>query len=178
VKTSLPRPVTITYRRLPNDIREFQGTLVSITSTRLVIESKLAVSSPRKVDGRIIADDGYLAIWFVYKDKWYDVGKFYNRDRNWIGYYCDIIKPVHELLVNPSRTITLTDLYLDLWISPNGHVTVLDEDELDRGLEQHWISRALAERARIEIATLRRMAGSDRFPPTSVREAKLVRWSD
>lgn len=178
MKTSLPRPVTIMYRRLPNDIRGFPGTLLWITSTSLVIESQLAVGSPRRVDGNVIADDGYPAIWFVYKDRWYDVGKFYDRSRNWIGYYCDIIKPVDKLLDNPSRTVTLTDLYLDLWIWPDGRLVVLDEEELERGLEQHCISSSLAKRARTEIASLIRRAQSGKFPPVSVRKARPVRWSD
>jgi predicted RNA-binding protein associated with RNAse of E/G family len=175
VKVGLPRPVTIMYKRLPNDIRGFPGKLLSATSTRLIIESRLIVSSRRWVGGKVIANNGYSAIWFVYKDKWYDIGKFYDRDWNWVGYYCDIIKPVVKLLQTQSRTITLTDLYLDLWIWPDGRLAILDEDELRRSLEERYISTSLAERARTEIAVLIKAVQSGKFSPVSVRKARPLK---
>jgi predicted RNA-binding protein associated with RNAse of E/G family len=163
-KASLPRPVTIMYKRLPNDIREFPGKLLSATSNRLIIESRLTISSPRRVNSEVIANNGYSAIWFVHRDRWYDIGKLYDRDWNWVGYYCDIIKPVGKLLQTRSRTITLTDLYLDLWIWPDGRLAILDEDELRRSLEERYVSTSLAKRARTEITVLIEAAQSGKFP--------------
>lgn len=168
----LPRPVNIVYRRLPNDVREFPGTLRRATHTSLVIESPIAVTSPRRVLGRVVADSGFLAIWFIYRHKWYDVGKFYDRTRTWIGYYCDIIRPLNRLLRTPSRTVMITDLFLDLWITPQGRTMVLDEEEFENSLKRGYMSKALAVQARKEMDSLIHMVRAGRFPPPSIQSVE------
>ena len=91
--STIPHEVTIVYRRLPHDVREYPSVLREATASKLVIESPLNVDHPVRVSGDTIADTGYLSIWFVYKNRWYDVGKFYDRNRRWVGYYCDILSP-------------------------------------------------------------------------------------
>lgn len=172
LKLPTPRKVTIVYRRLPNDIREFVGVLREATARRLVIESPISVDRPRRVSGHIIADTGYLSIWFVYRNRWYDVGKFYDRAGRWIGYYCDIIKPVKNLLINPTRTVTFTDLFLDLWIARNGRKFILDQEELQRALTKHTISRSLAREAERQIRLLSQRTKLGRFPPREVQTIK------
>ena len=176
-KSTIPREITIVYRRLPNDVREFPGVLREATASKLVIESLLTVDHPVKVSGDIVADTGYLSIWFVYKNRWYDVGKFYDKDRRWVGYYCDIIKPLRKLLAAPSRTMTVTDLFLDLWITRNGQVFVLDEDELANASVNHTISSRLAHDARRHMDRLAQRVKEDRFPLPEVRRIEpLQSW--
>lgn len=172
---NLPRSVSIVYRRLPKDIREIPGILRKVTPTSLEIESPIATAIPRRISGRVIADSGFLAIWFIYRHKWYDVGKFYDRARNWIGYYCDIVQPIGNLLKTPTRTTTITDLFLDLWITPKGRCIVLDEDELENALKRKYITRTLAERARKQISSLVDMVQAGRFPSQSVRKVEPLR---
>jgi predicted RNA-binding protein associated with RNAse of E/G family len=126
------------------------------------------------VSGNVIADNGYLAIWFIYRNKWYDVGKFFDRSRNWIGYYCDILKPPRKLLARPSRTTTLTDLFLDLWITPGRQHFILDEYQLELALRRHEVSESLARKAREQMMALVRRVDAGRFPLTSVRKAHLI----
>jgi predicted RNA-binding protein associated with RNAse of E/G family len=126
------------------------------------------------VAGRVIADTGFRAIWFIYRDRWYDVGKFYDRADVHVGYYCDILKPPHKLLLNSTRTTTLTDLYLDLWITPRGGYYVLDEDEMQSALNNGYISTMLAGGARKRLTSLLRRLERGRFPPKHVREVKLL----
>lgn len=173
-KPATSREISIIYRRLPHDIREFPGVLRRATASKLVIESPILTDQPISVSGEIIADKGYVAIWFVYRDKWYDIGKFYDRARRWIGYYCDIIKPVKKLLTEPSRTVTLTDLFLDLWIDREGRDFVLDEQELDKALEKHQISSSLAREARSQIRFLVRRAKTGQIPSSEIRKIKLL----
>jgi predicted RNA-binding protein associated with RNAse of E/G family len=169
-KPSVPKKITIVYRRLPTDVREFPGVLRKATGSRVIVESQISVDRLIKVSGEIIADTGYLAIWFIYKNRWYDVGKFYDHTRRWIGYYCDIVKPVSKLLDTASRTTTLTDLFLDLWIFKDGRALVLDEEELDKALGNRTISANLARQARRQIHSLMQRVKADRFPPSEVRE--------
>jgi predicted RNA-binding protein associated with RNAse of E/G family len=173
--TSIQREMTIVYRRLPDDVREFPGVLRRATESKLVIESPISVDRPVKVRGQTIADAGYRAIWFVYKNKWYDVGKFYDQTQRWIGYYCDIVKPIKKLLATRSRTVTFTDLFLDLWISNDGGALVLDEGELDRALEKHYISADLARQARRHIRSLMQRVNAGEFPSSEVRAIEPLR---
>jgi predicted RNA-binding protein associated with RNAse of E/G family len=174
-KPSIPREMTIVYRRLPADVREFPGVLRKATERKLIIESPISVDRPIKVSGDIIADTGYLAIWFVYKDRWYDVGKFYDPAQRWIGYYCDILKPVKKLLETPSTTVTLTDLFLDLWISKDGRAVVLDEGELEEAARARDISANLAREARRHIRLLTRRVNAGQFPSSEVRAIEPLR---
>jgi len=163
------RRVTIVYRRLPNDLRKFPGILRDATSNKLIIESTIKVKRPVLLSGNVVADTGFVSVWFVYRTRWYDIGKFYDRSRRWIGYYCDIIMPVKKLLANPKETSVITDLFLDLWISKNGHAYVLDEDELEQALKNRWISRSLAGQTRRRMRLLLERVQAGRFPPLEVR---------
>jgi len=109
-------------------------------------------------------------VWFIFKGKWYDIAKFYDRKDRFTGYYCDIIRPIGKLLSNRSETSIITDLFLDLWINREGRCAVLDEDELRSALAKHHISLPLARRARRELQSLIYLAESRRFPPVSIRE--------
>jgi predicted RNA-binding protein associated with RNAse of E/G family len=174
-RNTIPRPVTIVYRRLPRNVRRFPGTLREANSRRLVIESPIKVTSPVRFKGKVVADNGYTAIWFVYRNRWYDIARFYDKKRKWIGYYCDIVKPVSRLMNGPSKTTMLTDLFLDLWITPEGRYYVLDEDELEDALDKGSISKPLAEQARKQMKALIRRVSSGRFPPENVRKTQFFR---
>ena len=155
-------------------MRHFHGVLREESEKRLVIEQRLRVRTPRYGDGRVIAANGYVAVWFIFKRKWFDVGKFYDRNGVFIGYYCDIIRPVSKLLSSASKTSIITDLFLDLWINGNGAYVVLDEDQLERAIARHFISRSLAARARDEIRVLVRGTKAGYFPPKSVKRFQLT----
>lgn len=169
---NLPRPVSIVYRRLPNDIRQLPGVLRQVSAARLVIESPIVVERPQRVLDRVIADSGFLAIWFLYRNRWYDVGKFYDRQRNLVGYYCDIIKPLNKLLRTPGKTNRITDLFLDLWITPGGDLVVLDEDEFEAALEHGYLSKSLADQARKQMDSLIQKVKARRFPPLSAQRVE------
>ena len=171
--TNLPRPVSIAYRRLPNDIRQLPGVLRQVSAARLVIESPIVVERPQRVLGRVIADSGFLAIWFLYRNRWYDVGKFYDRQRNLVGYYCDIIKPLNKLLRTPVKTSRITDLFLDLWITPEGDYVVLDEDEFEEALDHGYLPKNLADQARKQMDSLIQKVKAGRFPPPFTQKVEL-----
>jgi predicted RNA-binding protein associated with RNAse of E/G family len=147
----------------------FQGILREETSKRLVIEQRLRVRSPRREFGKVVVARAYLAVWFIFRRKWYDVGKFYDQEGKFTGYYCDIIRPVAKLLASPSKTSIITDLFLDLWISSDGRCVVLDEQQLGRAIRKRAIPLPLAAKARRELAALVKSAKAGYFPPKIVR---------
>ncbi|MGA3297442.1 MAG: DUF402 domain-containing protein [Candidatus Bathyarchaeia archaeon] len=165
------RSVSIMYRRPPHSPQAFAGFLRNATASMLTIQSRLSVKEPRKVFGKIIADEDYLAIWFIFKDRWFDIGKFYDRSNNWLGYYCDIVKPVTSLL-HGTRTSVITDLFLDLWISPSNKYCILDEDEFDEAVRTRLISKRLAQKAVSELGRIIKMVEHGKFPPAYVKAIK------
>jgi len=168
------RRINIVYRRLPGDLRMFPGIVREATPSHLVVESPIMVTRRRRIFGKVIADSGYLAIWFIYRHRCYDIGKFYDKDRKFIGYYCDIIQPVRKLHRDRSKTTVITDLFLDLWITPKQRYFILDEDELETALKGGYISPALADHARRQMRLLTRRVRTGRFPPLSVQKATLL----
>ena len=163
------RPITIQYRRLPNRIARFDGILLEETKDQLIVEHRVRVRNPRRAFGRVVFANGYLVVWFIFRGKWYDIGKFYDRKGSFTGYYCDIIRPIARLLSSPAETSIITDLFLDLWISREGRFDVLDEDELEDALAKRVISVPLARWARKELNALIRWTKTGRFPSGSVR---------
>ena len=166
---ALPREVTIRYRRLPDRLGHFEGLLREESAKRLVIEQRLRIRNPRRKFGRVVVANGYIAVWFIFRRKWYDVGKFYDRNGKFTGYYCDIIRPVARLLSSPSKTSIITDLFLDLWINPDGRCVVLDEDQLKRAITKRAISASLAMKARMELEALIRSTKAGYFPQQTIR---------
>jgi len=173
MKQELPCPVSILYRRPPHHAVRYPGLLLNITKQSLTIQSRLQPAQPRHVAGQTIAASGYWAIWFVFKDKWFDVGKFYDESKNWLGYYCDIVKPIRRL-ISGSNTSVLTDLFLDIWITDDDEVYILDEDELEDALGHGFISKKLAAKARSQVQMLVKKTRRQEFPPAQVKTAALV----
>lgn len=63
-----------------------------------------------------------------YSDRWYNIFEIHDRDDGELkGWYCNIGKPA----VLDADSISYVDLALDLWVSPDGTQTILDEDELE-----------------------------------------------
>jgi protein associated with RNAse G/E len=63
-----------------------------------------------------------------YSDRWYNIFEIHDRDDGELkGWYCNIGKPA----VLDADSISYVDLALDLWVSPDGNQTILDEDELE-----------------------------------------------
>ncbi len=62
-----------------------------------------------------------------YMDRWYNIFEIYDRDNGrFKGWYCNVGKPAQI----EGETLSYVDLALDLWVTPEGRQTVLDEDEL------------------------------------------------
>jgi predicted RNA-binding protein associated with RNAse of E/G family len=66
--------------------------------------------------------------------------------------------------------VELTDLFLDLWVSPDLRYLVLDEDELEEALNKGLITKQLYNKAKKELEGLIHMVKQERFPPHHVKE--------
>ncbi len=61
-----------------------------------------------------------------YAERWYNVFAVHDRDDGGLkGWYCNVCRPAQI----SEAAVRCDDLALDVWVSPAGEVTLLDEDE-------------------------------------------------
>jgi uncharacterized protein len=69
---------------------------------------------------------GDLMVEWFYADRYYNVFQLHDGDGGPIkGWYCNITRPADIT----ADTVAADDLALDVFVSPRGEITVLDEDE-------------------------------------------------
>lgn len=125
-----------------------------------------------KIGGRNVLEPGAPIIWFTFEGAWHDIGRFHTADGTFTGYYANVIKPV---TIHNSENWECTDLYLDLWLGPDGAATVLDEDEFQLALTTGSIDVHTAQRARIEVEQVFAAATAGAWPPAIAREWTIER---
>ena len=87
-----------------------------------------------------------------YSDRWYNVFAVYDRDDGALkGWYCNITRPA----TITDEAVSGDDLALDVWVSPDGAATVLDEEEF-AALELGEDERDAARQALGQIIELAR----------------------
>jgi predicted RNA-binding protein associated with RNAse of E/G family len=123
------------------------------------------------VAGLPVLEPGSPVVWFTFPDAWHDVGRFHRLDGRFTGLYANVLTPVRI----HGDSWTTTDLFLDVFVTPEGAVHVLDRDELDHAEGRGWIDAALAGRARAEADTLVRAVRQGDWPPAAVHDWTLAR---
>ena len=148
--------VTLTYKRPPDRVNHFQQELLYLDDDVIVTSQRVKPSSPIIQNGETVLGDNFAAIWFVFTGLWYDVGKVYNLDNEWTGYYCDILKPVKRSINVAGKLdcFEITDLFLDLWINPDGTYQIQDEDEFAEAVQNGAIDAKLETKAREVLTAL------------------------
>lgn len=92
-----------------------------------------------------------------YSDRWYNIFELHDVDDDRLkGWYCNITRPA----VIEGDTVRSDDLALDVFITPDGAITVLDEDEF----AELPLDDATRRRARTALDNLKRRV-SQRQPP-------------
>ncbi len=148
--------VTLTYKRPPDRVNHFQQELLYLDDDVIVTSQRVKPSSPIVQNGKTVLGDNFAVVWFVFTGLWYDVGKVYNLDNEWTGYYCDIMKPVKRR-VNVAGKLDcfeITDLFLDLWINPDGTYQIQDEDEFEEAIQNGAIDAELKRKAQSVLTAL------------------------
>jgi predicted RNA-binding protein associated with RNAse of E/G family len=62
---------------------------------------------------------------YYYTDRWYNIFEIATADGVRKGWYCNIAEPARI----ENDTIKQVDLFLDVWVDPDGQPLLLDEDE-------------------------------------------------
>jgi len=160
------------YIRLSDQVLELYDDLVYRSERIIVGKSQIASAHSVTFDGEVVLASGFEIVYFDFIGKWFSVDKIRNMQGKHTGYYCDIVTPPRLL---EDGGVELTDLFLDLWVSPDLRFKVLDEEELENALSQGWITKQLYGKAEKELKKLINVVKQGKFPPYSVRclEKKL-----
>lgn len=159
--------VRIRYRRPPDGLQIFEQALVlDGDDVKVTFAESIPHEPPMRIDGDVVLERGSDVVWFTFPGAWHDIGRFHRADGSFTGIYANLLTPAR---MNGTEWET-TDLFLDVWIGPDGSVRLLDEDEFDRAVENAWIDAATARRAREEAHALLAAAGRGSWPPPIVHE--------
>jgi predicted RNA-binding protein associated with RNAse of E/G family len=159
------RTATLYYNRPPDRVTPTRTQVIEDTSDLVILQHKIRASKPLEVNGSTVLDSGYDAVWFVYRGQYHDIGIISDPTGRFTGYYCDAILPISDR----NGDYEIRDLFLDLWITPDGRTTILDEDELEEAVSQGWISHGEALIAREEMDRMVEGVRGGYFPPSRVR---------
>jgi predicted RNA-binding protein associated with RNAse of E/G family len=128
-----------------------------------------ALSSPRKLAGKVVANRGY--VWFRFWLPGDDqvVERYYDDLGHLIGTQIDVCTS----LVCNEVGCHAEDLILDIWISPDEQVTIHNEDAFERAVLLGELDAGRARRAESHLRRLTTAIARRRFPPPLVRNWQI-----
>jgi predicted RNA-binding protein associated with RNAse of E/G family len=140
-----------------------------VYESKKVIVGRSQITSTHSIvfDGKTVLHAGFPVIYFELPGKWFNVVKVRNLQGEHTGYYCDITTPLKRLR---DGSVKISDLFLDLWVSPDLKYKVLDQDELEGAMEKGWIPTQLYKRAKKELKKLVTLVERKEFPPRIVKQ--------
>jgi uncharacterized protein len=110
------------------EVWHYEGEVLERSPQHVCIEARFVGRSPEVDLGVVVFRRGDLMTEWFFSDRWYNV--FRLRDGvtgAFKGWYCNVARPAQL----SEEVITQEDLALDVFISPDGAVSILDEDEFD-----------------------------------------------
>ncbi len=105
----------------------YPAELLHDDGTRVTVRAPWAAPGSRDF-GFVRFEPGDVFTEHYWRDRWYAVKEVYAGDGTLKGWYCDVTRPA----VRAEGVLTVEDLDLDLWCSPDGSTVLrLDEDEFE-----------------------------------------------
>ena len=156
--------VRIHYRRPPDRLQILEQHLVHDGADVKVTLAEYRSHPPIFIGGEVVLEAGADVVWFTFPELWHDVGRFHRADGTFTGLYANVLTP--PVLDGPEWDTT--DLFLDVWVSPEGKILLLDEDEFERALGREWLDAPTAVRAREEALRLMAAAAAGTWPAAAV----------
>jgi hypothetical protein len=103
---------------------QYEGVLLKRDENSVTIEALFDRDDRPFMDTTLKKGDRFVE--FYYSDRWYNIFEIHDRDDGQVkGWYCNVGMPA----VIEHGVVSYVDLALDLWVSVNGRLTVLDEEE-------------------------------------------------
>jgi predicted RNA-binding protein associated with RNAse of E/G family len=122
----MSQPIIVIKRnQAGEEVWRYTGTIIRRKSNIVVLEARFR--PPDLPFMGIILREGDRFVEIYYTDRWYNIFEIHDRDNDQLkGWYCNIAQPA---VLEAEDRLSYVDLALDLWVSPDGTQTVLDEDE-------------------------------------------------
>ncbi len=118
---------------------------------------------------QIIANPGYVWLRFWLLEESLVLEKYFDAQQEMIGYHLPICMPVKR----HNDQLQALSLYLSLWLTPDGRVTVLNEAQFDAAVTRGDVAPVEAEHAEYQIRELTTVIARSNFPPAIVRNFAL-----
>ncbi|AAL81750.1 DUF402 domain-containing protein [Pyrococcus furiosus DSM 3638] len=164
------RKIRLVYRRFPNRVIMREDEVIEDFGDVIVAKSEFTgMLAPLRVNGVEVINNGYKMVYFAFIGRDFDVLKIYDPSGNFKGLYVDVL----DYTRREGNTVEILDLFLDIFIFPEGEYYLLDEDELEMAFNYGIISREKLLKA---YDTAERIIGQikrGKFPPKIVWEYSL-----
>ncbi len=168
-----PPLVHIHYLRPPDRTEIFSQHLVwDDPEVKVTLATDLTFDPPIEIDGHVALETGSSAVWFTFPGRWHDIGLFHRADGRFVGTYANVLTPPD---IHADGTWHTTDLFLDLWIGPDGRLQVLDLDQFAEAVAQGWLDGDTRKAAEAEVTRLTAGFNEGAWPPPVVAEWSLAR---
>lgn len=162
----IAKDLTFEYTVLPDEVLRWR-------QWKLLEDNEVLVSAfydpllprPLKAGDEVIVEGTFAGISYNFWDQWYNVISVFDADLRFKGYYSDVLTPIQKTWT----LVTATDLFLDVFMHPDGQWMVLDEDEFDDALAQGLMDEGIARKARAALDHIVKMADAGEWPPEIVR---------
>ncbi|WP_457753596.1 DUF402 domain-containing protein [Thermococcus sp.] len=157
--------IHLIYKRILNRVLERYDELIADLGDIIVAKSRFyGMLAPLHVNGVKVIENGYTMIYFAFIGRNYDVLKVYDEEGNFKGFYVDVLAYTKRY----NNTLEMLDLFLDIFIFPNGEAFLLDEDELEMALNYGLIDKETFDFAYKIANGIMNAVKEKRFPPKIV----------
>ncbi len=165
--------IHLIYRRIPNRVLERDDEVIADLGDIVVAKSRFeGMLTPLRVNGVEVIKNGYTMVYFAFVGKNYDILKVYDTEGNFKGLYIDVLAYTKR----EGNVIEMLDLFLDIFVFPDGRAFLLDEDELEMAFNYGLIDRRTLEFAySVARAILERLKRGE-FPPEIVWRYEWGEW--
>ncbi len=168
----MPAKIHLIYRRIPNRVLERDDEVVADLGDVIVAKSAFSgMLAPLRVNGVEVIKNGYNMLYFAFVGENYDILKVYDEDGNFKGLYIDVLAYTKR----EGDTLEMLDLFLDIFVFPNGDAFLLDEDELEMALNYGLIDKETFDFAYSVAGEILEKLKRGEFPPAIVWEYE---WGD
>ena len=153
--------VEIRYHRPPGRLQVFRQHHIHEDDGVVVTFARdMVFEQIMRIEGDVVLEDGSDVVWFTFPGVWHDIGRFHRADGAFTGIYANVLTPP----VMNGLVWETTDLFLDIWLGPDGSAVLLD------AVGREWLEEETARRARDEARTILEAAGRGAWPPPVVSE--------
>ncbi len=167
---TMPMKVHLIYKRIPNRITERDDEIVADLGNIIVAKAKIeGMKNPLYINGIKVIENGYTMLYFAFVGENWDILKIYSNEGKFKGLYIDILSYTKRY----SNTLEMLDLFLDIYISPDGKVSLLDEEEIKTALNSGIIDEKTFDFAYLTAREIIERIANGEFPPQIIYKYSL-----